>query len=204
MRSIPRSRRTSSRPGFPAFVGDLCLQPAILIAEPAFPERGGGLLHVRIYGDICACRCMVAVEVAIVGQRHRHSQRRRRLPMEFFRQGPIKRHVCIGNLKAAIGNRGIAIGKEAMGIGNVPSPWAIVGTLRAIEMMPRINRFCHEQARRSYTKPSVRWPSHLWFMETLRNMLQNRKRPGAWSVDRPGTRAYHSELRVLWADADAP
>lgn len=41
-------------------------------------------------------------------------------------------------------------------------------------------------------------------VETLRNMLENRKRPGAWSVDRPDTRAYHSELRVLWTDADVP
>lgn len=41
-------------------------------------------------------------------------------------------------------------------------------------------------------------------VETLRNMLKNRKRPGAWSVDRPDMRAYHSELRVLWTDADVP
>lgn len=41
-------------------------------------------------------------------------------------------------------------------------------------------------------------------VETLRNMLENRKRPGAWSVDRPDMRAYHSELRVLWTDADVP
>ena len=41
-------------------------------------------------------------------------------------------------------------------------------------------------------------------VKTLRNILENRKRPGAWSVDRPDTRAYHSELRVLWTDADVP
>lgn len=41
-------------------------------------------------------------------------------------------------------------------------------------------------------------------VETLRNMQQIGERPGAWSVDRARTRAYHSKSRVLWAGADAP
>ena len=53
-------------------------------------------------------------------------------------------------------------------------------------------------------KLSARWSTHSWFVETLRNMGQKGKRPDAWSVDRRDTRAYHSELRVLRADADAP
>lgn len=163
MRSIPRSRRTSSRPGFPAFVGDLRLQPAILFAEPAFPERGGrafacayiwGYLRVSMYG--------------YRGDRHRRAT-----------LSPPRT-----STKIAYGNLPIGIDQAAC--------------------KHRQSQSCHRHSGHRHSKPSVRWPSHLWFMETLRNMLQNRKRPDAWSVDRPGTRAYHSELRVLWADADAP
>lgn len=170
MRSIPRSRRTSSRPGFPAFVGDLRLQPAILIAEPAFPERGGrafacahiwGYLRVSMYG--------------YRGARHRRAT---------LSPPPTSTKIAYGNLPLGIDQTACKHRKS--------------------QSCHRQSGHCHRQSGHRHSKLSVRWPSHLWFMETLRNMLQNRKRPGAWSVDRPGTRAYHSELRVLWADADAP
>ncbi len=94
-------------------------------------------------------------------------------------------------------NGGIAIGKGS-------SPGAIGETLRAIEMMQQLNTALSWANEQGHIEPSARWSTHSWFVETLRNMPQIRKRPDAWSVDHPDTRAYHSEMRVLRADADAP
>ena len=117
--------------------------------------------------------------------------------MESFRLASTERHASIDILRIAIGNGGIAIGKGS-------SPGAIGETLRAIEMMQQLNTALSWANEQGHIEPSARWQAHSLFVETLRNMGQKGKRPDAWSVDRRDTRAYHSELRVLRADADAP